>query len=217
MLFLLLIPFVLCAGQIQMICTSALIENQFERRKLEYLSSLLQIRSLGFEPWVIECRNIGSSFFDDVTKQILYPQAHNDWLKNKGVNEALGIYQSVPCLPFDDEDIVIKLTGRYFLKDSHFIKLIESTQERFDVWGIFSGKHFVSPGHLMTGCFAMRWKHFKKMLEDLDYLQIELDSLPIEQVFADYIRENRLRVYPLCELHLWARVFYSGDAIEYEF
>lgn len=101
--------------QIYVLYTSALLPKQFELRKQEYLKSFYTLISYGYEPWIIESTNIDNSFFDEISNRVLYPQKNVLSLRNKGVNEVMSIRASIPLLPFEDNDIVIKLTGRYLL------------------------------------------------------------------------------------------------------
>ena len=68
-----------CAGhaQIHMYWTTAVIDNQYDQRKEEYLRSFYQIKSFGIDPWIIEATNIQSSFFDSISQRVFYPQQHN--------------------------------------------------------------------------------------------------------------------------------------------
>ena len=217
-----IICFFLCictlnAQQIHVLFTSALINRQYELRKEEYIKSVQQFRSLGFDPWIIEATNINASFYDEITNRVLYPNKNNLALRNKGVNELASLRESFSKLPFDDDDIVIKVTGRYFLKDSYFIDQIKATQSDYDVWGLF-GKHFVDKGHLVTGCFAMRWKQYKEVMESIDLVMAEVDYIAVEKLIAESIGRRNLRVNYLTDLHLDARVFFNeGDATFYEF
>jgi hypothetical protein len=203
--------------QIHVIYTSALIPKQFEQRKQEYLKSFYQLKAFGFEPWIIEATKINSSFFDQITNQVLYPQTNDLTLRNKGVNETMSMRASLPYLHFADDDIVLKMTGRYFIKDRFFIDSIQATSSDYDVWGCF-GKNFVGKGHLFTGCFAMRWKYLKKIISEMDLEVAEKDYIAVEKLIGDFIHENQLRVNYFSDLHVLARIFFSGeDSLDFEF
>ena len=199
----------LFAEKIHVIFTSALISKEFDQRKKEYLASLQQFRKFGLEPWIIEATNIDASFFDKISSQVLYPNEHDDSFSNKGVNENRSILACIPCLAFNDEDIIIKFSGRYFLKDSHLLSTIEQTLSDYDVWGIH-GKNFVSSDHLFTGCFAMRWKYYKQCLQEIaQAYQIDPD-IPVEDLTARFIRKHHLRMCEMDALHIHARIFFVG-------
>jgi len=130
----------------------------------------------------------------------------------------MSLRASIPFLPFADDDIVIKLTGRYFLIDQNFIDLIKNTFENYDAYVLY-GKHFVSTDHVFTGCFALKWKYFKQLINDLDFESSETNLIPIEKSVADFVHEQRLRVCPVENLHVAARIFFSGEGVTptYEF
>jgi len=211
--FLLLVWSAALYGEVHVLMTGAVISLQYEARKQEYLTSFFSLQSYGIEPWIIIATNMHASFFDELSHQVLYPQKNNLSIRNKGVNEAMSLRASIPHLPFADDDIVIKLTGRYCLHKRSLLDLIETSSNDYDVWGIF-GKHFVSPDHLFTGCFAMRWKYLKKMLSEMDCVAAEIDYLPVEKLFAEFIDKEELRVKKIDTMYVRARIFFSGEGTD---
>lgn len=197
-------------SQIHVVMTTAQLAIRYEERKAEYLRSFNAVKSYGFDPWIIEATNIKTSFFDEISKQVLYPQRHNDFLKNKGVNETMSIRASLPHLPFKDDDIVIKLTGRYYLYDRSFINFIQANSSEYDAFVCF-GRNFVSDNHVFTGCFGCRWKYFKKFVNEMDFDKAESDYIPVEQLFAEFIVGNNLRIKIVEPLHVIAKVYFNPD------
>ena len=201
-------------AQIHILFTSALISEQFDQRKEEYITSFQQLRSFGLDPWIIEATNTDRSFFDELSIRVLYPQVNKDSISNKGFNEMHSLFACLPYLDFDDNDIVIKITGRYLLKDRHFIDTIEQTLSDYDVWGTY-GKNFVTTRHLFTGCIAMRWRDLKHWISDVERIFAALHStapprLGIEELSSEFIRRRRPRFYQMDSLHLSSRVFFNG-------
>ena len=119
---------------------------------------------------------------------------------------------SLPYLPFDDEDIVIKLTGRYHLYSRAFIDTIEVNANDYDAF-VCSGKHLISLENIFTGCFAMRWKYFKRIINEMDLANAERNMISVETIFADFIHSNHLRTMMVNPLHVKARIFYEGGGI----
>lgn len=197
--------------KVHIILTSAIIKNQFGLRMAEYTNSIEQLRKLGIEPWIVEATNIRSSFFDTISDQVFYPQQHDDTQRsNKGLNETRSIRACLPYLDFNDDDIVIKMTGRYFLKDRYFIDTILRTSNQYDAWGMY-GKNFVASEHLFTGCFAMRWKYYKRYICEMDLEREATKITALEEISAKFIEENGLRFRQMDSLHLFARVFFGGE------
>lgn len=197
-------------GQVHVIMTTAQLPIRVEERTAEYLKSFWTIKSYGFEPWIIEATNTSSSLFDPIARHVLYPQRHNDSLKNKGVNETMSMRASLPYLPFEDDDIVIKLTGRYYLYSRDFIDFVEENASEYDAFVCY-GKGFVSDNHVFTGCFACRWKYFKQYINEMDFDKAERDYIPVEQLFAEFIEEKKLRVKVVHPLHVIAKIYFNPD------
>jgi hypothetical protein len=188
---------------VHVIYVSAVIENQAELRKSEYLKSFYALKSYGFDPWIIEAMNINHSFFDEISDKVFYPQKNNLTLKNQGVNEIISIKEILPLLPFEDEDIVIKLTGRYFLYDTFFIDTIRKNGE-YDAYVKWIDDQ------VFTGCIAMKWKYFKQALQEVDLVYMENNMINMEQVFADFIRKEKLKDFSVDKVHILARIYGKG-------
>ncbi len=195
-------------AEVHVIMTSALIDVDYERRKKEYSRGISTIQSYGFEPWIIEATPITSSFLDEITHQVLYPQTNNPSLRNKGVNETLSIRASRPYLPFGDEDIIIKITGRYWLYDRELIDIIQATSDDYDAYVCF-GKHFLLPDQIFTGGYALRWKYLKQIILEMDLEKAEIEFISIEQLFAEFIRAHHLRTKIVDPLNIEARIFFN--------
>lgn len=206
----------LLLAEVHVIMTSAILDIDYDRRKEEYIKSIRTIQSYGIEPWIIEATPTTFSFFDEISNQALYPCTNDPYIRNKGVNEVMSIKASIPNLPFDDEDIVIKLTGRYWLYDRELIDIIQSTADDYDTYACF-GKHFVSHDHIFTGAYAFRWKYFKQLVQEMDLEKAEKEPIPIEQIFADFVKSQQLRVKVLDSLHVEARIFGHGPGTDPEY
>ncbi len=162
------------------------------------------LRNFGLDPWIIEATNIQHSFYEELTKKICYPQKNNLSFKNIGVNEALSLKHSLHCLPFSDDDMIVKITGRYVLYDSFLIDLIK-TNTGFDSYIKWMDNQ------VFTGCFALKWKHFKKFINNLDMKQMEKNMINLEQKLAEFIIKENLLYYPLDKLHIKARIYGNGQ------
>lgn len=192
--------FNLCTAQTHIIFTSALISEQYQLRKQEYKESLSSLKRLGMNPWIIESTPIKRSFFDKLSSQVLYPQTNDPTIQNIGVNEVMAIKKCIPFLPFNDEDIVIKLTGRYLLYDNFLLNTILQHPE-CDAFAKWIGNE------VFTGCIALRWKHFKQALDSIDLKEMEEKLINLETLIANYIIDQKLTCSSLETLHCKARVF----------
>lgn len=198
----------LLLSEIHILYVSAVIPDQYEWRKREYLESLNKLKSYNIEPWIIEATNVQSTYFDDLVEHVLYPNQNDLSLRNQGVNEARSIIKVFDQLPFDDEDIVIKLTGRYLLYESTFIDTILANPE-FDAYIKWDANKW----QIFTGCFAMKWKHFKKMFHSWDLGRMESDMINFEKMCSNYIESENLNYMEFEKIFIKARIFAKGTGI----
>ncbi len=195
---------ILYCQNIEILFTSALIENQFEIRKEEYLKSYTALIQYGLNPWIIESTNIDHSFYDELTSRICYPKKNNSSLRNIGVNEVSALKSVIDFLPFDDDDIVIKLTGRYFLYDENFINLIRENPE-YDVYAKWQNNQ------VFTGCIALKWKFFKKFLQSVNLNNMEKKMINLEKELARFILKKKLKSFAIEHIHIKARIYGGGE------
>lgn len=207
--FVLLYSHATCA-KIYIVCTAALIEQQQEMRKQEYIHSLTAIQQFGYEPYVIEaCKKTGPTFLEDYTNHVFYSTVNNPYLHNKGVNEGRTMLEGLRYFNFSDEDIIIKLTGRYAFTSSYLIDTIEKNPE-IDVF-VRSIDHNTQ---VFTGCFAMRYKYLVAMLESFRYPAMEQRMINIEFEVARYVKkqmqQQKIQVLYLDKVDVQGKIFGYG-------
>jgi len=193
----------------RVLCTSALLVNNFETRKLEYITSLEFLSARDYKPYVVEAiAQKGPTFFEDFTDQIFYSRVNNPGLQNKGVNEARSIMAALEHFNFKDNDMILKLTGRYLFNSDSFLRLVENN---CDVDAFIKKDEY---GQVFTGCFAMRCKYFKDMLRQLDLERMESSMISIEREVANYIGRNaHLKVMEVEAVGVGARIDQNSFAV----
>lgn len=87
---------------------------------------------------------------------------------------------------FDDDDMILKVTGRYMFIDDSFLRFIASHIE-YDAF-IKDVGHQGRMEDAFTGCFAMKYKYFIEFLRGLDLQNMEQKSIAIKWLLADYAR-----------------------------
>lgn len=187
----------ICKKQkIKILYTSALISRKFEERKNEYIRCLELLDSYGYKDriYVVESGPYTPlSFFDVYCDHLLYANTNDTSLINKGINEAKASLAAFDYFAFDDDDMIVKITGRYLFNDDHFLRLVEAHPE-VDAYGSF---HPVLG--VVTGCFAMRYKYYKRMLKSLDFEEMERNLVNIEKELEKFLKimesENAKVVY----------------------
>lgn len=202
---------VLFAAPIKVLYTAALIDDQFEYRRDEYLKSLALLDAHGYlsRTYVVDsCAKTDRSFFEEHLEHVLYANTNDLRLRNKGGNEARALIAALNHFNFDDEEIILKLTGRYYLDSDLFLKTIESHPDvdvfvKFDQWG-----------QAFTGCYAIRCRLLKEQLAAIDLSELEERSICIETKVAEFIHqveeEGRAKVKVLDRLDVTANIFGWG-------
>ena len=174
-------------GKLRVVCTSALIDFCYEARKQEYISSLERLKEYGYQPYVFEaCHPASPSFLEKHTPHVFYSNVNDIKLGNKGVNEAASLIEGFKQTQFGDNDMIVKLTGRYLFDSRDFLQLVEDHPE-IDVFVRCDPLGF--PEKVFTGCFAMRYKFFKQMLENLDLIKMEEELIDLEKEVAHFTRQ----------------------------
>jgi len=128
---------------------------------------------------------------NNLCSRIFHAQTSNPRLKNKGVNEASTILEGCNYFGFDDNDMIVKITGKYPLNSDFLIQMIQKNPE-YDAF-VKLDPH----GQVFTGCFAMRYKYFKQMLEQLDLTYMERYMISIEREVANYLRYHNIKTLKL--------------------
>ncbi len=184
-------------GKIQVMCTAALIKNSFEVRQREYVRSLQVLKNYGYEPYVAEaiCPK-GPTFLDNYSRHVCYSNVNNAKLRNKGVNEARSMMVALRQFNFDDNDIIVKLTGRHAFTSDAFFKTIQNNPE-VDAFVLYSDQY----GNIPTICFALRCNYFKDMLLHLDLAKMERQMINIEAELNFYVQKMQKLGMKVMYLH----------------
>jgi hypothetical protein len=124
------------------------------------------------------------SFFDEY-QNVFYSKSHNEKIRNKGVREAMGLIKFIESnREINDNDIVIKHTGRYKFLSKFLLDDIEKNQDK----DLFVREN---TNQYFTGTFGMRYKYFKQFLLNLNLNQMEKNMINIEKKIYDFsIQEN---------------------------
>lgn len=172
---------------IRLLLSAALTANHFEFRKAQYIKSVALCGDFGYpNPYIVEAlAKQGPTFLDDISSNVFYSQANNPSFKNNGINEALTVLDATRYFGFDSEDMVVKMTGRYYLLADNFIKVVEANPNAdavvlVDQWG-----------NVFTLAFAMRCKYMQEMYANMDYLRMERYWINVEHEVGNYIKRKK--------------------------
>lgn len=180
----LLLMHLICIPQPIIIFTAALIDLKKEERQQEYIKALGTLALYGYPaPYIVEAiMPEPPTFLDTYSPHMLYSNVNNSSLRNKGVNEARSLLEAIKKWTFDDEQMVIKITGRYFFKNDLFLRLVEQSAND----AIIKADPY---GQIFIGCIALRYKYLKEFLQGLDLFSMEKNMINIEQEMANYIKK----------------------------
>lgn len=185
---------------VRVLYTAAIIKDQTPERQAEYEKSVRVLNSYWYEPYIVEACVTGPTFFNDIAQYICYTQTNLD-VRNKGVNEVRSMRRGLLDFKFDDDDMIVKITGRYFFKNDLLLRMIEDNPDIDGFISIYTMTHFA-----FTGCFALRYKYFKEIINKISLVQMEQYWIDVERVIMDYVRsiekDQSARIKYIDELHL---------------
>ncbi len=201
-------------AKIQILLSAALTNNHFEFRKKQYIETFTILKSYGYGPegiYVVEAlKKAGPTFLDEHCKNIFYATVNNPTFINHGVNEAATLLEGLHFFKFDDEDMIIKFTGRHQLTSDYLLDLIKNDPE-YDAFVKVN-----SDGNVYTLGFAMKCKHLKEMFTGMDFNAMGYTRRPIEYDVGDYIKlkvkQGNFKVYYIKKLRMKANIFGSSTA-----
>lgn len=208
--------------KIHILCTAAILPIKYEERKQQYTRALTRVNEFCYKPYIVESCVAGPTFLNDLSSEVLYSLSNNTHLKNKGVNEFVSMIKAFEYWNFNDDDIIVKLTGRYFFQGDAFLRFLEDS---LDV--DCAAKFVTVPAGptkgvdaVLTGCFAMRCDLFKRMLTFFDYGWLEREMMCVEHVVGPYLNmlaSKGIKVSRQNKLHVEANMFYTqgSDEISY--
>jgi hypothetical protein len=200
-------------GAIRVVCTTALTDKYFEFREKQYKESFSILKSYGVKDfYIVEAlKKQGPTFLEEYASNVFYSTVNNASFTNNGANEAATFLEGLYYFDFDDEDLIIKFTGRHQLTSDYILRLIEKKHD-YDAF-----VNMQDNGGVSTLGFAMKCKHFKKMYEDMQLNQIGFSSRSIEYFVGDFIlkksREDGFKVCYLEKLYMKANTFGSSTAL----
>jgi hypothetical protein len=201
-------------AEVRLVLSAALTDAYFELRKEQYIKSFSILAQYGYgyeNAYVVEAlRKKGLTFLDDYSNHVFYATVDDSALVNKGINEARTLLEGFYHFNFDSEDMIIKLTGRYYLLSDYFLKLVEKNSDLDAIVKLDSC------GQVLTLFFAMRGKYFCDMYEHIDYVSMERNRINIEKEVADYIQKKEkagnFKVLYVDKLDVQANRFGSSTA-----
>lgn len=175
------------------------INNRFgtqndEERKERYLNAIgqtLKVLPYEIKPLIVENNGKRETYLDNFYHhhrqhvKVFYTNNNQRQFKSKGVNEFLDIKEVIDRYGIEDDDIIIKLTGRYKALSPTFFKDIIENENNFDAFVKFYGTCSLKfeDYDCILGFYAIRVKYLKLFNE------YSIDNYKSAEIaFARYIR-----------------------------
>jgi len=137
--------------------------NERKERYLYAINETLKQLPQEITPIIVENNGSRDTYLDNIGVKILYTENNKLSFKSKGANELLDIKEVIEKCNIKDDDIVIKLTGRYRVLSPKFFKDIIENENRYDAFVKFFGSCTLKfeVYDCILGCYAMRAKYIK--------------------------------------------------------
>jgi len=183
-----------------------------DHRKQRYTDSINAILSFvkddpEIKPIIVENNGVRKTFLDDLGCDVVYTNNNMQYFHHKGVNELLDIKQVIRQYNIQNDDYIIKLTGRYRLLNRTFIDQVKCGVDIKDAFVKFFNVCTLQYmfDDCVLGLFAAKAKYLKMFgyscvrspeCEFADHLRKRVAPLKIEEIqdlgleccFADDLR-----------------------------
>jgi hypothetical protein len=121
---------------IYFIVTACLLQKDYSIREKQYINSISKLKELTsialdkdkYEIIIVENNGFRKTFLDNLGLTVNYTNNNNLRVKNKGYKELQDVFDSIEKFKISDSDFIVKITGRYLLKDDNcFINALKNT------------------------------------------------------------------------------------------
>ena len=161
-----------------------------EHRKRTYIESIthtLKVLPDGIKPIIVENNGQRPTFLDDFGVDVLYTDNNKFSFPSKAGNELLDIRSVIHRFGIKDDDMVIKLTGRYKVMSSKFFREVLDDREGHDAFMKFFNvctKKYTPGTDCVLGLIAMHARHFNAF--EYKYLR----TISTESEMAMYVAKT---------------------------
>jgi len=169
------------------------INNKFgvkheQHRKDRYIDSIQHLLKLiendiYIKPIIVENNGLRQTYLDEMNCDIVYTD-NNIKFNNKPNNELLDIKEVITRYNIKEDDVIIKITGRYKLLNASFINLIKNNSNIYDAFVKFF--NVCTLQYMFDDCVLGLFAIKCKFLKDFNYKFIK----STECEFADYVRKH---------------------------
>lgn len=179
--------------------------NERKERYMNAIGESLKVLPHEIKPLIVENNGKRETYLDNFYHhhrqhvKVFYTENNRQQFKSKGANELMDIKEVIERYGIEDDDIVIKLTGRYRALSSKFFKEIIENENKFDAFVKFFGTCSLKfeEYDCILGCYAMRAKYIKLFNE------YSIDNYKSAEIaFARYVRFCGARLKEIDQLDI---------------
>lgn len=164
--------------------STAIIDDNItkEQRIDEYKECFDIIKNLGYENfYIIETALEHSDFLENHSKNVIYTNVNGKY-NNRGTNYTNAFKKFLNESSFNDEDIIIHITGRYPLINDSFVKNCLNLEQ--NKIGCFKKD---ADNQFYLFLFGMRFKELKELLNSINVDYMERNMINLELIFSRLI------------------------------
>lgn len=172
-------------------------EDERRERYMYAIAETLKQLPHEIKPIIVENNGKRETYLDNFYHhhhqhvKVFYTENNKYQFKSKGINELLDIKEVIERYGIEDDDIIIKLTGRYRALSPELFTDVIKNENNTDIWMRFS--KIIDKNNTIAlesnyydcilGCYAIRTKFLKLF----NHLTIE-NYTSAEVAFAKYVR-----------------------------
>jgi hypothetical protein len=170
--------------------------NERKERYLYAINNTLKLLPQEITAIIVENNGERETYLDNFyhgvnAVKVLYTENNKQQFKSKGANELLDIKEVIEKCNIKDDDMIIKLTGRYRALSPKFFNDVIVNEHKYDAFVKFFGSCSLKfeEYDCILGCYAMRAKYIKL------YNHYSIDNYKSAEIaFARYVRLSGIRL-----------------------
>lgn len=165
-------------------------QTERQERYLYAINETLKVLPHEIKPIIVENNGERATYLDNFYHHnqrinVFYTENNKQQFKSKGANELLDIKEVIDRYGIEDDDIIIKLTGRYRALSPKFFKEVIENENTYDAFIKFYGTCSLKfeQYDCILGCYALRAKYIKL------FNHFSIDNYKSAEIaFARYVR-----------------------------
>lgn len=159
-----------------------------ENRINEYKECFEIIKNNGYVFTIVETTETKSEFLENYSSNVIYTNV-NGVYNNRGTNYVNAFKKFLKNSNYNDDDVIIHITGRYPLVNDSFFK--ECLNLEFDKIGVFKEDKY---NQFYLFLYAMRFKYLKELLNSINVENMEKNMINLEKIFYDKISKESIKL-----------------------